>query len=718
MKLFLTFVFILCSFLCSASPIQGLLERIDPGASRKFVIEQQPSSTDFFELDQRGSKVVVRGNNPVSIATGIHWYLKYYAHIHLSWDGMKAKLPHILPPVPRKERHETAFQHRYNFNYCTHSYSTPFWDWERWEQEIDWMALHGINLPLVTVGTNVVWRNMLNKLGYDTEEINRFIAGPAFQAWWLMNNLEGWGGPTPDSWYLHCERLQKRILQRMREYGIRPVLPGYSGMLPHDANSRLGLPVADPGRWCGYTRPAFLLPTDENFAKIASLYYQESERLYGQVDFYSMDPFHEGGSVSGVNLQAAGQAILSAMKKSNPKAVWVAQAWQENPRRAMIESLPIGDLLILDLWSESNPQWGDPLANDKYKDGFGKHDWLFCMLLNYGGNVGLHGKMSHLIESYYRATSAQPFGSRMKGVGLTMEGMENNPIMFELLCELPWRPRLFDKNEWVRKYAQARYGQADQEVEKAWKLLADGIYNCPGNNRQQGTHESIFCSRPGHGIYGASTWSHMQPYYRPSEVIDAAGYMLEAADRFKGNNHFEYDLVDIVRQAVAEKGRMVYELMEKAYKTRESGLFAAASHRFLDLLLLQDELLSTRSEFKVGSWINRARSLGQTENESDLYDWNARVLISSWGNREAADQGELHDYAHKEWSGLLKDLYYVRWKQWIECKQAQLAGAHSSPIDFYALEERWATDQRHRYSDRPVGNVIETARKVYQALLH
>lgn len=37
------------------------------------------------------------------------------------------------------------------------------------------------------------------------------------------------------------------------------------------------------------------------------------------------------------------------MKKANPKAVWVAQAWQANPRQKMIENLPAGDLIVLDL---------------------------------------------------------------------------------------------------------------------------------------------------------------------------------------------------------------------------------------------------------------------------------------------------------------------------------------------------------------------------------
>ena len=695
----------------AASPIQGLLERIDKGASRKFVIEQVKSPTDFFELDQKGDKVVIRGNNYVSIATGVNWYLKYYAGIQLSWNGMTAQLPAVLPAVPQKERHETDLKYRYDFNYCTYSYTMAFWDWDRWEKEIDWMALHGINLPLAVVGADVVWYNVLTKLGYTKDEINEFIAGPAFQGWWLMNNLEGWGGPNPDSWYKQRETLQKQILKRMREYGIRPVLPGYSGMVPHNAKERLGLNVSDPGLWCGYRRPAFLQPTDPRFNEIADLYYKEMSRLYGKADFYSMDPFHEGGNVAGVDLNAAGQAIWGAMKKANPKAVWVAQAWLANPRQRMIENLPAGDLIVLDLFAESRPQWGDPESTWYRKEGFGKHDWLYCMLLNYGGNVGLHGKMKHVIDEFYKAKTSS-FGKTMKGVGMTMEGSENNPVMFELLCELPWRPARFDKDEWLKNYTVARYGKADKAVQDAWLLLSNTIYNCPAKNTQQGTHESVFCGRPDYDVYQVSSWSEMEPYYKPEDIIRAAGIMLSAADRFKGNNNFEYDLIDIVRQAVAEKGRLVYPIMIDAYKAGEKELFAASSQRFLDLILLQDKLLAARPEFKVGTWIEKARNLGTTPEEKDLYEWNARVQVTTWGNRVAADEGGLRDYAHKEWNGLLRDFYYNRWKVWIDRQKAQLNGAPVKAIDFYAIEEPW-TKQTNPYSSQAEGDVIEVAKEVY-----
>ena len=123
-------LFCLLPAVSGMSPVQGLLERVVPGSSGKFVIEQKSTAgEDFFELDQQGEKVVIRGNNPISIAVGLNWYLKYHAGIHLSWNNMVAKLPDALPPVLHRERHETASAYRYDFNYCTFSYTMAFGIW-------------------------------------------------------------------------------------------------------------------------------------------------------------------------------------------------------------------------------------------------------------------------------------------------------------------------------------------------------------------------------------------------------------------------------------------------------------------------------------------------------------------------------------------------------------------------------------------------------------
>lgn len=710
------FLLILLACLCFpfaqlwSNPVNGLLERIDPGASKKFIIQVKKGQSDFFELDQKGDKVVIRGNNYVNIATGLNWYLKYYAGIHLSWNGMTAELPESLPKVSTPVRKETNLALRYDFNYCTYSYTMAFWDWKRWEKEIDWMALHGINLPLAVVGQECVWKNMLEKLGYTKEEINKFIAGPAFLAWWAMNNLEGWGGPNPDSWYTQQEALQKKILKRMREYGIEPVFPGYSGMVPHDANKKLGLNVTEPALWNGFTRPAFLLPTDSRFNEIASLYYKELEKLFGKANYYSMDPFHELEDAGSVDFDAAGKAVLKAMKDVNPKATWVIQGWTENPRPEMIKNLNNGDILILDLFSECRPMWGIPPIWKREK-GYEQHDWLFCMIENFGGNVGLHGRMDQLLNNFY-LTKNNPLAAHLKGIGLTMEGSENNPVMFELMCELPWRPEKFTKEEWLKDYLFARYGVRDEKITQAWSILADGIYNCPFGNNQQGPHESIFCGRPGLNNFQASSWSKMQNYYDPTSTEAAARLMLEVADKYKGNNNFEYDLVDIVRQSLSDRGRIVYNQTIADFKSFDKKSFAAHSQEFLNILLAQDRLLGTRSEFRVGRWIEQARNLGTTPEEKDLYEWNARVQITTWGNRVCANDGGLRDYAHKEWNGLLKDFYYKRWAAYWQTLQDVLDGKPMVELDYYAMEEPW-TLAHNPYASQPEGDCVSVAKEVF-----
>lgn len=693
-----------------SNPVDGLLERICPGSSHKFIIQLQKGGNDFFELDQKGNKVVIRGNNYVNIATGLNWYLKYYAGIHLSWNGMTAQLPESLPKVDTPLRKETNLSLRYDFNYCTYSYTMAFWDWNRWEKEIDWMALHGINLPLAAVGQECVWKNMLEKLGYTKEETNKFIAGPAFLAWWAMNNLEGWGGPNPDSWYTQQEALQKKILKRMREYGIEPVFPGYSGMVPHDANKKLGLNVTEPELWNGFTRPAFLLPTDPRFKEIAALYYKEQEKLFGKANYYSMDPFHECENAGSIDFDAAGKAVLQAMKDVNPKATWVIQGWTENPRPEMIKNLKNGDILILDLFSECRPMWGIPSIWKREK-GYEQHNWLFCMLENFGGNVGLHGRMDELLNNFY-LTKNNPLAAHLKGIGLTMEGSENNPVMFELMCELPWRPEKFTKEEWLKGYIKARYGTYDETVAQAWSILANGIYNCPPTNNQQGTHESIFCGRPSLNTFQASSWSKMENYYDPTTTEDAARLMLAAADKFKGNNNFEYDLIDIVRQSLSDRGRIVYNQTVADFKSFDKKSFAAHSQEFLNILLAQDQLLATRSEFRVGRWIEQARNLGTTPAEKDQYEWNARVQITTWGNRVCANDGGLRDYAHKEWNGILKDFYYKRWAAYWQTLQDVLDGKPMVELDYYAMEEPW-TLAHNPYSAKGEGDCITIAKEVF-----
>lgn len=374
--------------------------------------------------------------------------------------------------------------------------------------------------------------------------------------------------------------------------------------------------------------------------------------------------------------------------------------------------------MILDLFSESRPMWGDPQSPWRREKGYGRHDWVYCMLLNFGGNVGMYGKMQRLIDGYYMAKSMKaegnPLAQYLKGVGTTPEGIENNPIMFELLYELPWRAEKFDRIEWVEDYVAARYGRTLPQAVDAWKILANTVYDPPYTSVQEGTTESVLCARPALRVERVSSWGSAQLAYDAKETERALGLLLEVADKYRGCNNFEYDIVDVARQAVADKANGLLKRIEAADEKGAEGRaeFRRLSNDFLGLILLQDSLLSSRPEFMVGPWIESAMRWSRYQAEQDYYRWNARTLLTTWGNRHAANVGGLHDYAHREWAGMLRDFYYPRWKTFFDA----LKGGEVPPADYYPMEAEW-TAGTQPYSISAETNTIDMAWKVYNRLI-
>ncbi len=65
---------------------------------------------------------------------------------------------------------------------------------------IDWMALHGISMPLAITGEEYTWYVVYKEMGFSDEELKDFFSGPAYFGWFWMGNLDAWGGPLPLSW--------------------------------------------------------------------------------------------------------------------------------------------------------------------------------------------------------------------------------------------------------------------------------------------------------------------------------------------------------------------------------------------------------------------------------------------------------------------------------------------------------------------------------------
>ena len=370
-------------------------------------------------------KIVLRGNDAVSVASALNWYLKSVGHCDVSWlCGDQLRLPAHLPPVPEKIHIISPHQYRYAYNFCTHGYTMAWWDWPQWEHELDFLAMNGINLALVIEGQESVWLNTFTNFGYTPAEIRGWVVDPAHQPWMAMDNMESYGGPLSPQLVARRLELGWEITSRMRELGIAPVLPGYYGMVPPDFAKKF--PAANvhvQGDWVKLKRPDILDPNDPLFAQLAAAYYKAQKKLFGGAQFYAADPFHEGGTTKNIDVPAAGRAIQSAMSG----ATWVLQSWQKNPHQEMVDALDKNRTLVLDLYCEDHENWRE-------RQNFNGTPWAWCAINCFGGNLKLGGRLAWMAQGPDNALT-DPARGRMAGIGALMEGTGVNPALWEMLLE-------------------------------------------------------------------------------------------------------------------------------------------------------------------------------------------------------------------------------------------------------------------------------------------
>jgi alpha-N-acetylglucosaminidase len=160
----------------------ALINRVIPNHASDFTVEalRTEGKGDIFEIQSRDNQIVLRGNNGVAVASALYYYLTHFCHCQVTWNGTNLNLPKTLPRVPRKLHLASPYPYRYYLNYCTFNYSMSWWDWKRWEKEIDWMALHGINMPLAVTGEEYTWLTVYKEMGFTEKDLQSFFCGPAY----------------------------------------------------------------------------------------------------------------------------------------------------------------------------------------------------------------------------------------------------------------------------------------------------------------------------------------------------------------------------------------------------------------------------------------------------------------------------------------------------------------------------------------------------------
>jgi alpha-N-acetylglucosaminidase len=706
--------------------VDAFIQRVTGGRASAFVVEYiaPANGRDVFELESRKGTIVLRGSNGLSVGSALNCYLREYCHSLVTGNGVDLRLPAVLPPVKEKVRRATPYRYRYYINYCTFNYSMAWWDWARWQREIDWMTLNGINLPLALTGEEAIWQRVYRQMGFTDADLDKFFCGPAYFSWFWMGNIDAWGGPLPQHWMDSHRELQKKILTAERSMGMKPVLASFTGHVPAAFVRRFpGAKVKKTNWGAGFDDVYILDPSDPLFEKIGQQFIAAQTKEYGTDHFYSADTFNENTPPTddSAYLSQMSKKVFASMAGADPKAVWVMQGWMfhynagywKAPQiQALLKAVPDDQMIVLDLYSESHPVWNRTNAY------YGK-PWIWNMLHNFGGNISLWGRMEavatgpaaalHAASGEAGAVADGPAG-KMEGIGLTPEGIEQNPALYQLMLDNVWRDSAIDVSGWVEKYAAQRYGVSNERIDSAWKILLHTVY---AGGLGEGGPESIIVSRPMTEPWGDRVRTKLD--YEPRELAKAWTLFVQAADSLGGSDGFRYDLVDITRQVLANYALPLQQKWVLAYLQHDTVGYDRYTGEFLELMDDMDVLLATRKDFLLGRWIGDARRCGADEAEQDLYEKNARDLITLWGDKESG----LHEYSCRQWAGLIKGFYKPRWEQYFVYLRHKLArGDRMETTDFEQAikdwEWKWVNQRGVVYDEEPTGDVIGVVKGIYK----
>jgi alpha-N-acetylglucosaminidase len=291
-----------------------------------------------------------------------------------------------------------------------------------------------------------------------------------------------------------------------------------------------------------------------------------------------------------------------------------------------------------------------------------------------------------------------PDRGKLEGMGTMMEGLDYNPVTYQLISDLMWESRVPELNDWKNKYLLARYGNLNDTLSAAWDRIFSHYYSQSGQFEVNPVIRRPFL---------------VKDDIRPSEdAVRGASGLLSCASAFRGNDAYRFDLVNIFRQVFGQyAGHLLYEVT-KAYESGNMGMFDRKVKEFNDLTSKLERLMETREEFLFGKWITDSRKHASSPEEEKLYEWNARAIITTWGGRV------LYGYAIKDWAGLYSTYYLPKWTRLFDAMKRELSGGkkldmESMTKELIAWEDEWINKTDTNLLAIPAGSSVELAESLW-----
>ena len=609
-------------------------------------LERIPAAEEgrpVFEIRDDGR--TIKASSPYAACRGFYESVKDSGAGIRSWSGKRFDAAKWHSPDRRKV---SPFKYHNYFNAVTYAYTVPFWDEKRWLEEIDWMALHGVDMPLTLMAYEAIYERALRRLGLTADEVETFFAGPAHLPFLRMGELRGEPDRLNPKWRARSIRIQHTVMKCMAELGMTPICPAFGGSVPPQLTRVRPEAKLLNMKWQGYASSYILSPVQPLFREIERIYIEEWEKEFGRCKFYLADSFNEmkvpwkGAEEIQRNLAACGENISGGMRDASPDSIWVFQGWlfvndpgfwSHDNLKALISKVPSERALIIDLAVEHMKYFRKMDMNWNKFDGFFGQLWVYSNTPNFGGHTDFNFPFEFYANHHLKALSA-PKRGRLVAYGFAPEGVEQNEPMYELITDAAWSGEPIKPLEWLQKYSEARYGKCPAELIAFWREMLAGPYGdqiCDYRYSWQcgGGWERDVLPR----------W--IRQFTRGAEYFRQAGKELASCELYR------IDLIEIEALANARHAELLLSLGRK----REA----------CDLLLKIDASLAKHPLHRLDRWLEQARRAAEGDAQLEKeYEANARRIVTTWTDPRTGHGFGLCDYSHRLWSGLIREWYVPR----------------------------------------------------------
>lgn len=657
-----------------------------------------------YAVSSQNGSLCIKGSSGVAACRGFYDFVKNNNLGISSWSGNRFEIPPVSGNFETLKK-IAPFKHYYYMNVVTYGYSTPYWDWNRWEKEIDWMALHGIDMPLALVANEAISKRVWQKLGLTDSEIDNYFVGPAHLPWMRMGNISGIDAPIPNDWHLRQINLQHKILDRMRSLGMKPICPGFAGFVPKEIKRIFPDAELIETSWCdGAFHNWMLSPKSPLFIKIGKMFIQEWEKEFGKCDYYIVDSFNEmeipfppKNSKERYSLLADyGKMVYRSIREGNKDAVWVMQGWMFGYQRdiwdfntleALVSCVPDNKMLLLDMAVDYNKCFWKNQVNWEFYKGLFNKQWVYSVIPNMGGKSALTGILDFYANGVHEALESENRGN-LVGYGMAPEGIENNEVIYELITDSGWSSSKINLDEWLEKYTLCRYGKVSKNTDAVWKGLRNSTYG-------SFTDHPRFNWQFKPGLARKGTVNINDDFYKGVDRL------LMDSEQFGKSPLYIADAIELTVMAIGGKLERLTSQIDSAYSENDIDKAIRLENRFEHLMISADRLLCSHPNLRLEKWLDFARKCSDDVQIQNSYERNARRIVTIWGP-------PVDDYSARIWSGLLRDYYLPRWKKYFESKR------NNTRFDISDWERRWVEEIRPLSPPNPFNDPLEACKTLLQ----